>query len=153
MDLREFSEKLAAATRDMSPQERDALRRAFLRINDQLQKEETGRRSESPAYKGTPSGSAGYINASHGDQVPDGPTPRILALKKQYMTHKPTITLHRAKAITKVYEENPGMPPILLRGMAFKRCCEEAPLVIQPGELIVGNPTGAPRHLLEMAAG
>ncbi len=145
MDLREFSEKLAAATRDMSPQEREALRRAFLRLNDQLQREETGRKPAYSAFADSAGAGMAYKNAAHGNEVPDGPTPRIIALKKQYMTHKPTITLHRAKEITRVYAENPGMPPILLRGMAFKRCCETAPLVIQPGELIVGNPTGAPR--------
>ena len=61
------------------------------------------------------------------------------------MKWKPSITTYRAKAITKITEENPGMPKIKLRGKCFRYCCETAPLVIQDNELIVGNPTGAPR--------
>ena len=37
------------------------------------------------------------------------------------------------------------MPKLELRGKYFRYCCETAPLVIQDNELIVGNPTGAPR--------
>ena len=46
---------------------------------------------------------------------------------------------------TEVYKENAGTPPILLRAMAFRRACEEAPCIIQDNELIVGCPCGAPR--------
>lgn len=75
----------------------------------------------------------------------NGPTPRIVALKEQYRGWKPSISLNKAKVITQVYRDNPNLPAVLRRAISFRKCCESAPLVIQPHELIVGNPTGAPR--------
>ncbi|MCX4310548.1 MAG: choline trimethylamine-lyase [Desulfovibrio sp.] len=77
--------------------------------------------------------------------VPDGPTRRHKLLKMNYLLQKPSITIHRARIITQIDRENPGLPRILLRARAFRRCCETAPLVIQDNELIVGAPNGAPR--------
>ncbi len=142
MDIREFSTKLAEATRNMTSEEREAIRKMFQGMSDQITKEEPASPSSS-CTTGCGNGYAGTTN--HGTAIPDGPTERILALKRQYMNWKPSITTHRAKAITKIYKENPGTPKILLRGKCFRYCCETAPLVIQENELIVGNPTGAPR--------
>ena len=83
--------------------------------------------------------------AAPGTGVPDGPTPRILALKDNYRKQVPSISTYRARAVTEVTKANPGMPKIILRAKAFRRCCETAPLIIQDNELIVGNPTGGPR--------
>lgn len=83
------------------------------------------------------------VSAANG--VPEGITDRQKKLKENYLKHKPTITTHRARAITKIARENPGMPKILLRAKCFRYCCETAPLVIQEEELIVGAPCGAPR--------
>lgn len=80
-----------------------------------------------------------------GTGVPDTITDRQKRLKQNYMKWTPTITTHRARAITKIAMENPGMPKAILRGKCFKYCCETAPLVIQEDELIVGAPCGAPR--------
>ncbi|KKI00015.1 formate acetyltransferase, partial [Methanosarcina sp. 1.H.T.1A.1] len=77
--------------------------------------------------------------------VPDGITERLKKLKENFLKQVPTITTYRARAITKIASENPGMPKILLRAKCFKYCCETAPLVIQDNELIVGSPCGAPR--------
>ncbi len=77
--------------------------------------------------------------------VPDGPTRRHKLLKMNYLLQKPSIPIHRARIITQIDRENPGLPRILLRARAFRRCCETAPLVIQDNELIVGAPNGAPR--------
>ena len=77
--------------------------------------------------------------------VPEGPTPRHVLLKANYLLHKPRISIHRARVITEIDRENPGLPRIQLRARAFRRCCETAPLVIQDNELIVGAPCGAPR--------
>ena len=66
-------------------------------------------------------------------------------LKDNFLKQVPTITTHRARAITEITKENPGMPKAVLRAKCFKHCCETAPLVIQDDELIVGNPCGAPR--------
>jgi len=72
-------------------------------------------------------------------------SPRIVRLRDAYLAVRPSISIARARAFTEAYRANPGMPPILLRAMAFERACEEAPLLIQPGELIVGHPCGRPR--------
>ncbi|WP_210409159.1 choline trimethylamine-lyase [Methanococcoides vulcani] len=77
--------------------------------------------------------------------VPDGITERLKKLKENFLKQVPTITTYRARAITKIAKENPGMPKILLRAKCFKYCCETAPLVIQDNELIAGSPCGAPR--------
>ena len=132
MDIREFSEKLAQVTKDMTDEERKAIQKMFLNVADQVTRPEE-KRGES--FAGEP----------HTTGIPDGPTARILALKKQYMAWTPSITTHRARAITEMTEKYPGMPKLELRGKCFRYCCETAPLVIQDNELIVGNPTGAPR--------
>jgi formate C-acetyltransferase len=132
VDLRDFSSKLAEATKNLTPSERAALKKLF-----ECFSAETGSGYSSGAYatKGC-EGAAG---------IPDGPTERHVKLKENFLKQVPAITTHRARAITKIAKENPGMPKILLRGKAFRYCCETAPLVIQDNELIVGNPTGAPR--------
>ncbi len=71
---------------------------------------------------------------------------RIQRLKDRYLGVKPSISIERAKAFTEVVKANPGMPAILLRAMAFKKACEQAPLLIQADELIIGHPCGKPRR-------
>lgn len=78
-------------------------------------------------------------------EIPEGPTERHQLLKMNYLRQRPTISIHRARAITEIARANPGLPRIELRAKAFQRCCETAPLVIQDHELIVGAPNGAPR--------
>ena len=134
MDIREFSNKFAEATKDMSTQERQALKKVFEGISKEI---ETGDYMDSSTYETT------YDN--NGGKIPDGMTDRLKKLKENYLEQVPTITIHRAKAITKIAKENPGMPKILLRAKCFRYCCETAPLVIQDNELIVGSPCGAPR--------
>ena len=70
---------------------------------------------------------------------------RIQRLKDAYLQVKPSIAIGRALAFTEVTRENPGMPNILRRALAFKKACENAPLLIQADELIVGHPCGKPR--------
>lgn len=82
---------------------------------------------------------------AHPVEIPDGPTQRHRLLKANYLKQKPTITVHRARVITETDKAHPGLPRIILRAKAFRRCCETAPLVIQEHELIVGAPNGAPR--------
>lgn len=136
MDIRDFSNKLAEATKNMSEQERAALIKMFEGVAKDMVKEEAAQGCKIEAGSFCTTGGAG---------VPEGITPRLVKLKENYLKHVPTITTHRARAITKISKENPGMPKSLLRGKCFRYCCETAPLVIQPGELIVGAPNGAPR--------
>ncbi|MDW2800250.1 choline trimethylamine-lyase [Clostridium boliviensis] len=132
MDIREFSNKFVEATKNMTPEERVSLMKMFETVSDEINKNE-------PAKAGA------AVCAEETTNIPDGITTRLQHLKENYLTHKPTITTYRARAITKIAAENPGMPKIMLRAKCFRYCCETAPLVIQDNELIVGAPNGAPR--------
>ncbi len=132
MDIREFSNKFVEATKNMSPEERSSLMKMFESVSDEINKKETAPKSNA-------------VSVEEGTEIPDGITSRLQKLKDNYLTHRPTITTHRARAITKIAKENPGMPKIMLRAKCFRYCCETAPLVIQDNELIVGAPNGAPR--------
>ncbi len=72
-----------------------------------------------------------------------GCTDRIHELRVQYFHNNPTITIQRARIITRVYKETEGRPTVLRKAQAFYEFCKEKPIEIQPGELIVGN--NAPR--------
>ena len=132
MDLHDFSSKIAEVTKNLSPEEREQLRKIFATVTLPAQSAPAAAAQPSPA-------------AHSGPGVPEGPTQRHVLLKENYLKQVPRITIHRARTITKIDKENPGMPRILLRATAFRHCCESAPLVIQDHELIVGAPNGAPR--------
>lgn len=131
MDIREFSNKLAEVTQNMSAEERASLIKMFESVSKEITKEEP---------KNNPT-----IAVEDGTGVPSGITKRLEELKVNYLKFVPSITTYRARAITKIAKENPGMPKILLRAKCFRYCCETAPLMIQDNELIVGAPNGAPR--------
>ena len=122
MDIREISEKFAAATQGMSAQERQLLMQAFERVTKEMEAEKK----------------AGVAQTVTDDGIPDGMTDRLKRLKANYMKQVPSITTYRARIITKITEENPGMPKAMLRAKSFRMCCETAPLLIQDDELIVG---------------
>lgn len=134
MDIRELSNKLAEATQNMTEAERASLIRMFENVSKEIG-------SEAPS---TGADCSTGVCANDGS-VPDGITERLKKIKDNYLKYRPSITTHRARAITKIAKENPGMPKILLRAKCFRYCCETAPLVIQDHELIVGAPNGAPR--------
>ncbi|WP_334329081.1 choline trimethylamine-lyase [Companilactobacillus sp. HBUAS59699] len=134
MDVKEFSTKLAAATQDLSQEERNALMKMFASVSDHIES------SDGAIVAGQD-----HVDDQTDSEVPNGITPRLKALKENYLDQVPSITTYRARAITKIAKENPGMPKIELRAKCFRYCCETAPLVIQDNELIVGAPNGAPR--------
>ncbi|KAF1077125.1 choline trimethylamine-lyase [Halodesulfovibrio sp. MK-HDV] len=134
MDIRDLSNQLAEATKNMTPEERTSLKKMFEEVTEDILNRQ--------AANGTP---VQFAPTTHGTEIPDGPTDRQVRLRENFLKQVPTITTHRARAITKIAKENPGMPKILLRAKCFKHCCETAPLVIQNDELIVGAPCGAPR--------
>lgn len=151
MDIHEFAGKIAEATKNMSDAERASLMKVFASVSDDIAKV--------PADQGTvPADSsddgeklpyyssiAAATTEVDEDGVPLGPTERLVKLKENFLKQVPSITTYRARAVTKITKENPGLPKIELRAKCFRYCCETAPLVIQDNELIVGNPTGAPR--------
>ena len=108
----------------------------FESVASEITKEETTASYAPPSVGADNSAGAG---------IPDGMTSRLIELKENYLKQVPSITTYRARAITKIAKENPGMPKIMLRAKCFRYCCETAPLVIQDNELIVGAPNGAPR--------
>lgn len=130
VDLHDFSNKLAEATKKLSPEERASLKKIFQGVSAEILKIAPGEQT-----------AAGPVCSG----VPDGPTQRHVQLKENFLKQVPSITVHRARGITQIAKENPGAPKAILRGKSFLRCCETAPLVIQDHELIVGSPNGAPR--------
>ncbi|MDR0338941.1 MAG: choline trimethylamine-lyase [Desulfovibrio sp.] len=137
MDLHDFSHKLEEATKNLTPEERASLKKIFEGVSAELSQSGSGAASRG--------GRNGDSAAAGRTGVPDGPTQRHVRLKENFMKQAPSISTHRARAITKIAKENPGMPKVMLRGKSFRHCCETAPLVIQDYELIVGCPTGGPR--------
>ncbi|MFW5488280.1 MAG: choline trimethylamine-lyase [Desulfovibrio sp.] len=133
MDLHDFSNKLAEATKNLSQEERASLKKIFEGVSAEILKKKSDAHPTCVAASSDCTG------------IPEGPTERHVKLKENFLKQVPSITTHRARAITKIAKENPGMPKILLRGKCFRYCCETAPLVIQDHELIVGAPNGAPR--------
>lgn len=75
----------------------------------------------------------------------DALSPRVTQLRDTYLRAKPFISAHRARNVTAVYRENPGMNNSLLRALAFRRACEYAPLYVAENELIVSHPAGGAR--------
>lgn len=133
MDVREFSNKIADATKNMSEEEKKLLFQVFSRVSEEIKNIENTS-SEVPLYRD-----------ENCKEIPDGMTERLKKLKENFLKQVPRITTFRARAITEIAKKNPGIPKIILRGKSFKHCCETAPLVIQDNELIVGSPCGAPR--------
>lgn len=145
MDIRDFSNKLAEATQNMSDDERASLMKMFQSVAGDIANipaQSAPVSSDRPIYYSSTAAPTTEVDA---DGVPVGPTQRIVNLKANFLKQVPSITTYRARAVTKITKENPGMPPILLRAKCFRYCCETAPLVIQDDELIVGAPNGAPR--------
>ncbi|MGJ0772935.1 choline trimethylamine-lyase [Enterococcus avium] len=130
MDIKELSAKLAEATKELSSEERQALMKMFASVSDEVKKDDVVTE---------------ILVSDEGTEIPNGITKRLQALKDNYLEQVPSITTYRARAITKIAKENPGMPKIVLRAKCFRYCCETAPLVIQDHELIVGAPNGKPR--------
>ena len=80
MDMQEFTAKLAAATKELTEEERNALAKMFQTVQSDITKEDDPK--------------VDYTFAASSDEtgIPDGMTPRLDALKKQYLNAKPTIS-------------------------------------------------------------
>lgn len=139
MDIREFSNKFVNATKSMSAEERAAIMKLFQGISAEL--EHSGGSESDSSCGNCADGTCACCHTSY----PDGMTDRLKRLKERYLKVQPTIAVHRALAFTKVSQENPGLPRIMMRAKAFRLACETVPLLIQEDELLVGHPNGKPR--------
>lgn len=70
---------------------------------------------------------------------------RIPKLIEHLYANMPVIEADRAVILTESYKETEGEPVITRRAKAFKKICEELPIIIRPDELIVGSNSQAPR--------
>ena len=66
-------------------------------------------------------------------------TPRVKKLKEQLRSTKPNICVERAKLTTEAYKKFFNEPPVLLRAKLLDYLLENKSIVINEGELIVGN--------------
>jgi pyruvate formate-lyase/glycerol dehydratase family glycyl radical enzyme len=57
------------------------------------------------------------------------------------------IDMDRARLVTLAYKETEGQPWAIRRAKAVEKLCEEMPIFIKPGELIVGDANGAPDEI------
>ncbi len=50
-------------------------------------------------------------------------------------------------AVTRAYRETEGQPWVMRRARAVEKMCDEMPIFIKPGELIVGDANGSPDEI------
>ena len=64
---------------------------------------------------------------------------RIKYLREKCLSSEPEIFLERALLVTEAYKETTGRPIIIQRALALKKVLEGMTILIEKGELIVGN--------------
>lgn len=57
------------------------------------------------------------------------------------------VDLDRARLVTQAYKETEGQPWAIRRARSVEKMCDEMPIFIKPGELIVGDANGAPDEI------
>ena len=57
------------------------------------------------------------------------------------------VDMDRARLVTRAYRETEGQPWAIRRARAVELMCDEMPIFIKPGELIVGDANGAPDEI------
>ena len=72
-------------------------------------------------------------------------TERVEKMREKYRTTQPEICTARYRLITEFYMQNPDMTGILKRAKNFKNICENIPVRIDDGEVIVGAQSGTYR--------
>ena len=126
MDIHEFAGKIAEATKNMSDAERASLMKVFASVSDDIAKvpadQGTAPADSSDDGEKLPyySSIAAATTEVDEDGVPLGPTERLVKLKENFLKQVPSITTYRARAVTKITKENPGLPKIELRAKCFR---------------------------------
>jgi len=72
-------------------------------------------------------------------------SPRIAKLVHDLYENMPEIEADRAELVTESYKQTEHLPMVKRRSAAFRHILENIPIVIRPGELIVGSNSVAPR--------
>ena len=72
-------------------------------------------------------------------------TERIKKQVEHLYAKLPEIEAARAELITESYKQTEGLPMIMRRARALEHILANIPIIIRPGELIVGSSTIAPR--------
>jgi formate C-acetyltransferase len=67
--------------------------------------------------------------------------PRLARLKAATLAEPRRVSVEQARIITASYRQTEGLPAILRRAEAFRECCRQMPIRVDPDELIVGNRT------------
>ena len=70
---------------------------------------------------------------------------RLSRMRQRYFTIKPSLSIHRAVAHTRVAREHWGLNRHLLKARCIYHACESVPIYIGDDELIVGLAGGRPR--------
>ncbi len=79
------------------------------------------------------------------DSTPVPKTERITKLVEDLFAKMPEIEAARAELITESFKATEGMPIVTRKALAFRHILQGLPIIIRPGELIVGSTTIAPR--------
>jgi formate C-acetyltransferase len=69
-------------------------------------------------------------------------TARVAAMRAKYRDTKPEICTARYRLITEFYMQHPELEGILKRALNFQNICENIPVRIDDGEVIVGAQSG-----------
>ena len=69
-------------------------------------------------------------------------TERVKKMRDKYRSTAPEVCTARYRIITDFYMQNPQMEGILKRAKCFKAICENIPVRIDEGEVIVGAQSG-----------
>ncbi len=72
-------------------------------------------------------------------------SPRIQKLVDDLFAKMPEVEADRAELVTESYRQTEDLPIVKRRSAAFRHILENIPIVIRPGELIVGSNSIAPR--------
>jgi len=57
------------------------------------------------------------------------------------------LDVDRARIVTNTFKKTEGSPPALRKAEVVASLCDEMPIFIRPGEIIVGDPNGAPNKV------
>ena len=100
MDIREFSNKIAEATKNMSDEERTSLMKMFESVSGDISTVTPAQAQPAPAPAGSHEHPAYYSSIAAAttqvdeDGVPVGPTERLVRLKENFLKQVPSITTH-----------------------------------------------------------